>query len=376
MKRNRKMEQTMENLQTAEGTKAVAGPLLEWYRKNRRDLPWRHTTDPYKIWLSEIMLQQTRVDTVIQYYRRFLERFGTLRELAEAPVQDVLIVWKGLGYYSRALNLQKAARQVVEQCDGVFPRDYEAIRQLPGIGDYTAGAIAGIAFNQPYPAVDGNVLRVICRLEGIKDDISQERTKKRVAAVVDPIIPKDHAREFTQALMELGALVCIPLAPLCGQCPVQSFCTAYRTGRQDELPVKKKKEAPRGVPCWVAVLRENGKILLEYRKNDRLLGQLWGLPIAEKKGSHPSTQLLEEKYGLRLKNARKLGSASHVFTHQVWKMDVFTFTLAEPMPSSDVLHWVEETELERYAIPTAFQRVLKLLHSDNGWEQLELPMDE
>lgn len=365
----------MENLQAVEGAKTAARPLLEWYRKNRRDLPWRHTIDPYKIWISEIMLQQTRVDTVIQYYHRFLKRFDTLRELAGAPTQDVLAVWKGLGYYSRALNLQKAAQQVVEQYDGVFPQDYEAIRQLPGIGDYTAGAIASIAFNQPYPAVDGNVLRVICRLEGIGDDISQDRTKKRVAAIVCPIIPKDHAREFTQALMELGALVCIPSVPLCGECPVQSFCAAYRTGQQNELPVKKKKEAPRKVPCWVVILRENGKILLEYRKNDSLLGQLWGLPIAEKNDSHPSEQLLEEKYGLRLKKTKKLGSASHVFSHQVWNMDVFSFALAEPMPVSDVLHWVEEAELERYAIPTAFQRVLKLLHLDNGWEQLELPLE-
>lgn len=321
------------------------------------------------------MLQQTRVDTVIQYYHRFLERFGTLRELAEAPAQDVLAVWKGLGYYSRALNLQRAAQQVMEQYDGVFPRDYEAIRQLPGIGDYTAGAIASIAFNQSYPAVDGNVLRVICRLEGIRDDISKDQTKKRVAAIVGPIIPKDQARDFTQALMELGALVCIPLAPLCGQCPLQSFCAACRTGMQNELPVKKKKEAPRKIPCWVAILRENGKILLEYRKNDSLLGQLWGLPIAEKKGSCPPAQLLEGKYGIHLKDARKLGSASHIFTHQVWKMDVFIFSLEDPLPQSDVLHWVEEAELDRYAIPTAFQRVLKLLNSDKGWEQLEIPLE-
>lgn len=369
------MEKTMENLQAAEETKAAAGTLLEWYRKNQRDLPWRHTTDPYKIWLSEIMLQQTRVDTVIRYYHRFLERFGTLRELAGASAQNVLAVWKGLGYYSRALNLQRAAQQVMEQYDGVFPRDYAAIRQLPGIGEYTAGAIASIAFNQPYPAVDGNVLRVICRLEGIKDDISKDRTKKRVAAIVCSIIPKGHARDFTQALMELGALVCIPLAPLCGQCPLQSFCAAFRTGLQNELPVKKKKEAPREVPCWVAVLRENDKILLEYRKNDSLLGQLWGLPIAEKKGDSPPAQLLEKKYGLRLKNARKLGSASHVFSHQVWKMDVFTFAPEEPIPNSDVLHWVKEAELDHYAIPTAFQRVLKLLYSDNGWEQLEILLE-
>lgn len=365
----------MKNLQIAEKTKAAAGDLLAWYRKNRRDLPWRHTTDPYKIWISEIMLQQTQVDTVIQYYRRFLKRFGTLRELAEAPEQDVLTVWKGLGYYSRALNLQKAARQVVKQYDGVFPRDYEAIRQLPGIGGYTAGAIASIAFNQPYPAVDGNVLRVICRLEGIEDDISQERTKKRIANIIRPIIPKDHAREFAQALMELGALICNPKDPLCDQCPVQSFCAAYGTGRQNELPVKKKKEAPRKIPCWVAVLRENGKILLEYRKNDRLLGKLWGLPMVEKVDSRLPAQLLEEKYGLRLKDARKLGSVSHTFSHQVWRMDVIIFSLAEPIPVSDVLRWVEEAELERYAVPTAFQRVLKLVQSDNGWEQLEIPLE-
>lgn len=365
----------MENSQAAEEIQAAVEPLLKWYDENRRDLPWRHTKDPYKIWISEIMLQQTRVDTVIQYYHRFLEKFGTLRKLAEAPEQEVLTVWKGLGYYSRALNLQKAARQVAEQYNGMFPQSYEAIRQLPGIGDYTAGAVSSIAFNQPYPAVDGNVLRVICRLKGIDDDISRERTKKKVAAIVCRMIPQDRAGDFTQALMEFGAMVCTPSMPLCGQCPLQSFCVAYGTGRQDELPVKKKKEAPREVRCCVAVLRENGKILLEHRKNDSLLGQLWGLPIAEKRDSLSPAELLEEKYGLRLKKAKKLGSASHVFSHQVWKMDVFDFVLEEHTPGSEILHWVEEEELERYAVPTAFQRVLRLLDRDNEWDQLEIPME-
>ncbi len=365
----------MENTPDKDKKQAAAGQLVNWYYANQRDLPWRHTRDPYKIWISEIMLQQTRVDTVIDYYHRFLERFGTLRELAGAPEQEVLTVWKGLGYYSRARNLQKAAKQIVEHYDGIFPRDYEAIRQLPGIGDYTAGAVVSIAFNQPYPAVDGNVLRVICRLDGIGEDISQDRTKKRVAAIVSRMIPEGRAGEFTQALMELGALVCTPSAPQCGRCPVQSFCAASRTGRQNELPVKKKKEAPREVLCWVAVLRENGKILMEYRKSETLLGQLWGLPIVEKRDALPPAELLKEKYGLQLEKPKRLGTATHVFSHQVWKMDVFAFALPEPQPDGDVLHWAEEAELDSYAIPTAFQRVLKLLDRDGGWEQLEISME-
>jgi len=365
------MAPTVTSLQTVEELQAAAEHLLNWYRNNRRDLPWRRTADPYNIWISEIMLQQTRVDTVVDYYRRFMERFGTLQELARASAQEVLAAWQGLGYYSRALNMHKAAQQVMEQYGGFFPQDYEAVRQLPGIGDYTAGAIVSIAFNQPYPAVDGNVLRVICRMAGSAADISKGRTKKEVAATVGQMIPPGRAGEFTQALMELGALVCVPSAPLCGQCPVRSCCAACRSGRQNELPVKKKQEAPRQVPCWVAVLRENGRILLEHRTSDKLLGQLWGLPIVEKQDICPPAELLEQKYGLRLDNARKLGSVSHVFTHQVWKMEVFAFALLGYTPNSHSLRWVEEAELDRYAVPTAFQRVLQL--PDQGRDQPQLP---
>lgn len=363
----------MDKLHVKDEKRITVEALLQWYRENKRDLPWRHTNDPYKIWISEIMLQQTRVDTVIQYYCRFLELFPTLGALAAAPEQDVLNAWKGLGYYSRAMNLQKAAQQVVEQHDGVFPQDFEAIRKLPGIGDYTAGAITSIAFNQSYPAVDGNVLRVISRLEGIEEDITQDKTKKRVTEIVRKMIPKGHAGDFTQTLMEFGAMVCVPSAPFCGQCPVQRFCTAFGTEKQNELPVKKKKEAPREVSCWVAVLRENGKILLEHRKSDSLLGQLWGLPIVEKRESCFPQELFKEKYGLQLENAKKLGAVSHVFTHQVWRMDVFTFGVEEGINMNADLYWVEEAELEKYAVPTAFQKVLKML--DVGWEQLELPFE-
>ncbi len=369
------MEKNMENTPETNIRQLAALRLLDWYLENQRDLPWRHTSDPYKIWLSEIMLQQTRVDTVIGYYHRFLERCGTLCELADAPEQEVLTLWKGLGYYSRAMNLRKAAIRIVEQYGGIFPRDHEAIRKLPGIGDYTAGAIVSIAFNEPCPAVDGNVLRVISRLEGIEEDISQDRTKKTVAGIVRGMIPEGHAGDFTQALMELGALICTPSSPQCGRCPVQPFCNANGTGRQNELPLKKKKEAPREVPCWVAVIRENGKILLEHRKNDTLLNQLWGLPIVEKKENCLPAERLREKYGLQLESPKKLGTAIHVFSHQVWKMDVFAFSLPEPLSDGCTLHWVEEAELDRYAVPTAFQRVLRLLDRDGGWEQLEIPLD-
>lgn len=359
-------------------TGSFSSELLEWYDKNGRQLPWRETSDPYKIWISEIMLQQTRVDTVIDYYRRFLGRFPDIRSLAEAQEGEVLSAWKGLGYYSRARNLHEAARRMMERHGGSFPGSFEEIRALPGIGDYTAGAVISIAFQKPCAAVDGNVLRVISRVEGLMEDISSGRAKKTITSLVSTLIPEDRPGDFTQALMELGALVCVPGEPDCPACPVRAFCNAYATGRQRELPVKKKSDKP--VPEFhfqVAVIRQGDSILLEHRREETLLSQLWGFPMVEWVNSGKSaagrsgsgnTEILHafiEKYGLHLQPDKDLGCTSHVFTHRKWVLHVTSFLLLPEGSPSPTLHWVTGDQAGNLAIPTAFQKVFDLILCKN-----------
>lgn len=333
--------------------------ITAWYLENKRDLPWRRTKDPYAIWVSEIMLQQTKVDTVISYYHRFLQRFPHIDALAEASEEEVLSLWQGLGYYVRARNLHRAARLIVDQYRGQFPSDYREVRSLPGIGDYTAGAILSIAFNQSYAAVDGNVLRVISRIKGLAEDISLPETKKKIARMVDEMIPEGQAGNFNQGLMELGAMICLPSAPLCLQCPVQSFCLAYAGGKQKDLPVKKKRTKPMDpIPYRVAVIQCQDRLLMEHRKEESLLGQMWGLPMVEEGLASPADILFWEKYGLKLTQDQPLASVTHVFTHRVWEMNVSSYTLLPGSDPTSTLCWVTEEERKKLAVPTAFQKVL------------------
>lgn len=334
--------------------------LTQWYVENKRDLPWRHTKDAYKIWISEIMLQQTRVDTVIDYYLRFLERFPDVCTLAAADEQEVLTAWKGLGYYSRARNIHRAARMISEKYSGVFPGEYEKVRALPGIGGYTAGAVLSIAFDQPHAAVDGNVLRVISRIESIGEDITLESTKKQIASLVSMMIPGRQAGDFTQALMELGALLCTPVKPQCEICPVKNMCVSRLSGTQNQLPVKKKDNKAKQLYYWAAVIQKDRRILLEHRREDTLLGHMWGLPVVEKSGQVPEEELFQCKYGLKLKKNGFLGKVKHIFSHQVWHMDAVSFTICEEslLPSS--LQWVAEEAVEHLAVPTAFQKVFRM----------------
>ena len=333
--------------------------ILNWYNENKRDLPWRQTSDPYKIWISEIMLQQTRVDTVIEYYLRFIAKFPEVKSLAEADQDEVLTQWKGLGYYSRAKNLHKAANVVMHRYGGIFPETLEEVLSLPGIGAYTAGAILSIAFNQNYPAVDGNVLRVIARLEAFEEDILQEKTKKLVTAVVERMIPENHARDFTQAMMELGALICVPAKPQCNACPVADFCLAYRNGLQEVLPIRKKKEksSPQ-LNYWVAVIEDQENILMEYRSEESLLGQMWGLPMVDKAAGPSMVKEFELKYNVHLDEIENVGTVTHIFTHRVWKMDVIKCQFKEIGNFQHGLQWIEKKKIEEYAVPTAFQKVL------------------
>jgi A/G-specific adenine glycosylase len=251
--------------------------LLAWYGHAARNLPWRRTRDPFRIWVSEIMLQQTRVAAVLPHYQRFLERFPGVKTLAAANEAGVLAAWSGLGYYARARNLRKAAQQVVER--GGFPRDYDSIRALSGVGDYTAAAIASIAFGLPRAVVDGNVLRVLSRVANDPGDIAAAATRKRLREVAGTLLDRQRPGDFNQALMELGATVCVPRQPLCGKCPLKRHCEARRLGLQDELPVKKRGAAASEVPLTLLVIERAGKMLLYQREHPPLRG-FWELPEA------------------------------------------------------------------------------------------------
>src|SRR5439155_5054834 len=254
--------------------------LMDWYRRERRELPWRGTDDPYRILVSEIMLQQTRAQTVIPYYERFLKQFPNVKALAEAREAEVLVYWSGLGYYSRARNLQKAARAILTA--GRFPSDYDGIRELPGVGPYTAAAVASIAFNGPHAVVDGNVLRVIARLNDDGADIASPKTRARFQQLADEWLDHRHPGQFNQAMMELGATVCLPRTPRCLLCPVAGFCEGRRAGRQHELPVKQSKTAPRHIQIQVAIIEKKGAVLLRQRPaGASLMAGFWELPAPD-----------------------------------------------------------------------------------------------
>jgi A/G-specific adenine glycosylase len=260
---------------------AIADELGAWFDASARDLPWRRTRDPYAIWISEVMLQQTRVDTVIPYYQRFLARYPTVRDLASAELDGVLSSWSGLGYYSRARSLHAAAREVTERYGGALPADAAELRSLRGVGAYTAGAIASIAFGRREPLVDGNVARVLARLEGIDDDVRSPAGSKRLWGVAARLVPIDRPGRFNEALMELGAMVCTPREPRCDACPVRARCAAAAAGRQRELPIVGGKRPPTAVSLVAAVVRRGERALLGRRPEGGLFGGLWEPPMVE-----------------------------------------------------------------------------------------------
>jgi len=335
--------------------------LLDWYQENKRDLPWRRSKDPYSIWISEIMLQQTRVETVIPYYTRFLQDYPNVRALAEAGEEEILTSWKGLGYYSRARNLHRAAQMIQEKYQGIIPNAYEDLRLLPGIGDYTAGAVLSIAFNLSFPAVDGNVLRVVSRIAGWEEDIRDAMGREKIGHIVSGLIPPGRAGEFNQALMELGAELCIPKNPLCTDCPIRSCCSAMSTGRQSCIPVKKQAKSPVPLEYWVAVLRRDKSVLMQYRDQTALLGRMWGFPMLIKMLSAEPLNEFTQQIGLELREMRRLGETKHVFTHQVWRMEAIEFIWEETqneLPKG--LAWIPFDKMDHIPIPRAFQKIIKL----------------
>lgn len=328
--------------------------LLPWYRAHRRELPWRNDREGYHIWLSEIMLQQTRVEAVKGYYARFLDVLPTVQALAECDDDALHKLWEGLGYYSRVRNLKKAAQVIVTEYGGQFPRDFSQVLALPGIGDYTAGAICSIAFGQKTPAVDGNVLRVIARLTDDPTPIDLPQTKAAVRRNLEAVYP-DEAGDFTQALMELGATLCGPnWAPRCDECPCKSICLGCQHGTAEALPVKSPKKAKRQEDRTVFILHCDGRYALEKRPSKGLLAGLWQFPNTEGSLSTADAIAYLESLGVHPMELQKELHRKHIFTHIQWKLLGLYLDVKE---QTDCFRWFTPEEIDtQAALPTAFRQ--------------------
>ena len=334
---------------------ALTEPLLRWYDENRRILPWREEVSPYRTWVSEIMLQQTRVAAVLPYFERFMMAFPTVEALAQAEEEQLLKLWEGLGYYSRARNLQKAAKIIVEQYDGSFHANYNELIALPGIGDYTAGAILSIACGVPTPAVDGNVLRIVARLTADEGDIMDAVVKKRHRAAVGEAMSKDRPDAYVQALMDLGATVCLPNGePLCESCPAKELCAAYAEGKTTVLPVRAKKKARRREEMTVLLLFREGRIALRKRPDEGLLASLWEFPHLSGKRSEDETAQALASWGLTVHEWKKSLTAKHIFTHVEWQMQGYALEVTGE--GDDDFVWMDRNELLAHAVPSAFEK--------------------
>nr|WP_245608596.1 A/G-specific adenine glycosylase [Saccharibacillus sacchari] len=391
------------SIEAAESREHFSRELLVWYDRSKRDLPWRRHRDPYFIWVSEIMLQQTRVDTVIPYFHRFIERFPTIRDLAEAPQEDVVKMWEGLGYYSRARNLQAAAQQIVELHDGQMPSEREHVFALKGVGPYTAGAILSIAFNQPEPAVDGNVMRVLSRYFLIEDDIAKPKTRIGMEKIIPGLIPEGRASDFNQALMELGALICTPKSPHCLICPVMEHCRGRIEGMERELPIKTKAKKPRPEQRLAILLEgsgENeGRVLVRRRPKTGLLASMWEIPHVAAAGEDLGIdvaqleELLEDR-GLVWSPMTAYMTAEHTFSHIHWTMKVLIareqpevlaqlaaesgvpYEVAVPESalepelrfdaedSGEEWRWVSPEDMREIAFPNLFSHILNTYFTD------------
>ena len=332
---------------------ALPGLLLPWYHEHKRDLPWRADREPYHIWLSEIMLQQTRVEAVKGYYTRFLDALPTVAALASCDDDLLHKLWEGLGYYSRVRNLKKAAGVIMDTYGGEFPKTHGQILSLPGIGDYTAGAIASIAFGLPKAAVDGNVLRVLSRLQNDPAPIDLPETKKRVRDTLEHIYPEE-AGDFTQALMELGATLCGPnREPRCEECPCRDICLGYRQGTAASLPVKAPKKEKRQEDRTVFILCCDGKYALEKRPAKGLLAGLWQFPNVSGHFDTENTLIRAGSMGIKVRQIQKEILRKHIFTHIVWNMKGIYLETTE---ASDAFQWFTEEEINtQAALPTAFR---------------------
>ncbi len=345
--------------------------LLRWWQSHRRDLPWRRGRTPYRVWVAELMLQQTQVATVIGYYRRWLRAFPSFRALAAASIDDVLKCWEGLGYYQRARHMHATARIVSGDLAGRLPRDVDSLRRLPGIGPYTAAAIASIAFGADAAALDGNIIRVLCRLFAVEDDPKSPPVRRSLMSLAEDLLPPGSSGDFNEALMDLGATVCTPTSPGCDHCPLRTLCRAKRTGRQDELPVKRRKGRTPHYDIAVGVVIKNGRVLIGRRKDEGLLGGLWEFPggkmLPGETPAQAARRELQEEVGIIVApDDQPFVTVQHAYSH-------FRITLralvcrhvrgrARAIACSAV-QWVAVDKLRDYAFPRANQKVLEALES-------------
>ncbi len=337
----------------------IVKPLVNWYRENKRDLPWRHNPDAYRVWISEIMLQQTRVEAVKGYYDRFLKALPTVKDLAEAEEDKLLKLWEGLGYYNRVRNMQKAAQQIMVDHAGRFPDTYEEILQLKGIGNYTAGAISAFAYGIPKPAVDGNVLRVISRITGSYEDIMKQSVRKKIESALEKVIPADAASDFNQGLIELGAIVCVPNGePKCEKCPVKEYCIAHAKNLTAEIPVKKKAKARKIEERTVLIFKDGKQIAIRKRPAKGLLAGLYEFPNLEGKLSMDEVTEYSKKIGLMPVRVQKLPEAKHIFSHIEWHMIGYEVIVDELEKTNEkgFLFIHPEQIKKEYSIPSAFEK--------------------
>ena len=338
----------------------IVEPLLEWYQKNRRELPWRKDNDAYHVWISEIMLQQTRIESVINYYNRFMRELPTVESLSKISEEKLLKLWEGLGYYSRARNLKKAAELIVNEYNGQMPASYVELLKLPGVGEYTAGAIASICYNEKVTAVDGNVLRVISRVIGSKKNVLLPETKKEIEVMLKEITPKESGN-FNEGLMELGELICLPNGvPVCEKCPIRHYCKAYRENLTSEIPVRIKKVKRKKEEKTVFVLiTNNNEIAIEKRAEKGLLSGMYQLPNIEGFYTPEELKKIIAKWQLQAADIRFIKEEKHIFTHIDWYMKGY-FVKVEKKNRQFL--WVSPQELtEKYPLPTAFQKFTKSL---------------
>lgn len=346
----------------------LVAPALAWYRKNRRDLPWRRDRDPYHIWVSEIMLQQTRVEAVIPYYERFLETLPDVWALAVCPEERLLKLWEGLGYYNRVRNMQRAAATICAIYGGKMPKTYEEICALSGIGPYTAGAIASIAYDLPTPAVDGNVLRILMRVCEDDADVAKDAVRKKITRALEGVMPSE-AGTFNQALMEIGALVCLPNgAPHCTSCPWQEFCGSYAHGSCDSYPVRTRAKARRIEERTVLLIRDGEKVVIHKRPKEGLLAGLYELPNVEGYLQSEEVTDLVSSHGFAPLRVERLAPAKHIFSHIEWKMEGYLVRVADVESFPKIADLAEDYVLaeiadirKHYPVPSAFDAYMRAL---------------
>lgn len=339
----------------------MTAPLLAWYNLNGRTLPWRSVVTPYRTWVSEIMLQQTRVGAVIPYFERFMEELPDVSALAAVSEERLLKLWEGLGYYSRARNLQRAAKIVVSDFGGALPQSYHALLSLPGIGEYTAAAIASINFSEPVAAVDGNLLRVAARVSGCGEDIMDAKVRCLFRQRLDAAIDANRPGAYNQAMMDLGATVCLPNgAPKCEICPARTVCEAYKNGLTEVLPVRAKKKSRRVEERTVLLLFQGGKVALRKRPDTGLLAGLWEYPNLPESLDEAGALLALAQMGLSAESIAPAGSAKHIFTHIEWDMKGY---FADVAGENDDLIWADADAFDAFALPTAFKKYTALVRA-------------